>query len=59
MPHRSNQRWIEAHHTAGFITRVWVWTLGLVAALCAFFAFIWYAIPAFFFWLIFSVLLGG
>ena len=54
MPHRSNQRWIEAHHQAGFIVRVWMWTLGLVAALCAFLAFIWYALPPLFFWLIFG-----
>ncbi len=59
MPHRSNQRWLEAHHQAGVITRVWMWALAALAGLATFAAFVFYAIPALFIWLIFGVLLGG
>ncbi len=59
MPHRSSQKWIEAQHTAGFITRVWLWVLGALGALLAFAGLVYWAIPALFFWLVFGFLLGG
>ena len=59
MPQRSSQRWLEAHNQAGIITRVWLWLLGALAAGLALLAFVFYAIPALFIWLVFGVLLGG
>lgn len=51
MSHQKRSRWVEAWAAAHVIT---LWVIGIIATLLAGCAFIFYAIPAIFFWLLFG-----
>ncbi len=59
MPHRKRQRWLEAQHTTQVITMAWVWVLGTITVVLSFIGLTYLLVPALFFWLVFSLLLGG
>ncbi len=59
MPHRKQQRWIEAQHSTRVITVVWMWVLGTVTAVLSFLGLTYWLVPALFFWIVFGLLLGG